>query len=252
MAAARVSDAHSIASSSRLSTSSQRSRLSIALAAQEDNAKALEEVTEVDLFPPTGQRARRMALSRSSRSLAVHDDTLSHAQRRELLKVANDTDADEKPFDDVFERFLDVVGSGEGGLQDEQGSEASNREDDEGGAKAAAPIASIAGGADGAWRRVFLRCVVATPLFGLFLAAFTLAFRNRLRQKLGLGALWVPLLALWDRVSDVTEDAREWLWEGLCEGARSRFFENCFVLLAGWVIARLPSRASQLLEWIVE
>eukprot|EP00282_Hemiselmis_andersenii_P011552 CAMPEP_0114112874 /NCGR_PEP_ID=MMETSP0043_2-20121206/2614_1 /TAXON_ID=464988 /ORGANISM="Hemiselmis andersenii, Strain CCMP644" /LENGTH=189 /DNA_ID=CAMNT_0001204991 /DNA_START=131 /DNA_END=697 /DNA_ORIENTATION=+ len=189
----------------------------MALANQEENARALEEVAEVDLFPPTGQRARRQALSRSSRALAVHDDTLSHAQRRELLKVANDTDASERPFDDVFERFLDVVGGG-GEVEDvDQGSEASTGEVAHGEATKITGTAPNVPHVDGVWRGVLLRCVVVTPLFGILLAAFSFAFRRRLRQKVGLGALWVPLLALWDRLSDLTEEAREWLWEGLCE-----------------------------------
>lgn len=52
--------------------------------------------------------------------------------------------------------------------------------------------------------------------------------------------------------SENAEDFREWLWEGLCEGARSRFFENCFVLVVSSILARLPGRIAGLLEWIIE
>ena len=36
------------------------------------------------------QAARRRAVIRSAKALAVHDDTLSHGQRRELLHLAGD------------------------------------------------------------------------------------------------------------------------------------------------------------------
>eukprot|EP00287_Rhodomonas_sp_CCMP768_P005398 CAMPEP_0196724066 /NCGR_PEP_ID=MMETSP1091-20130531/6083_1 /TAXON_ID=302021 /ORGANISM="Rhodomonas sp., Strain CCMP768" /LENGTH=227 /DNA_ID=CAMNT_0042066157 /DNA_START=48 /DNA_END=731 /DNA_ORIENTATION=- len=47
-------------------------------------------------------------------------------------------------------------------------------------------------------------------------------------------------------------DGFEWFWEGLCEGARSRFFEGLFCLVVAQIACRLPKRGAALLEWMLE
>jgi hypothetical protein len=233
----RVSGVHT---SSRLSTASFKSG-----ATSEDNARFLVDVEGVDVFPPASSASRRKALVRGARALAVHDDTLTHAQRRELLHVAEESDGSKRSFEDVFDHFLDVIGA-----SSEEGSSQGDAEEDEGGEEG-----RVEGEKQGriiAQKRGRFNFWLAGPFAALVTYGVAFLLARRFRSKYGPGGLWVALLGLAKLAAEHSEDAREWLWEGLCEGARSRFFENCFVLVVGRLLSFLPGRLSGLLEWIVE
>lgn len=76
--------------------------------------------------------------------------------------------------------------------------------------------------------------------------------KSGLRQKIDGNNPWLLLLAAFKLAASFGGDAKEYLWEGLCEGARSRIFENLFCILVGHVLARLPGRIAGLLEWTIE
>ena len=235
----RMSGVHT---SSRLSTASFKSG-----ATSEDNARFLVDVEGVDVFPPASSASRRKALVRGARALAVHDDTLTHAQRRELLHVAEESDGSKRSFEDVFDHFLDVIGAGS---EEEECSSKGGAEEDEGEEEG-----MVEGGKQErviVQRRGRFNFLLAGPFAALVAYGVAFLLAKRFRSKFGPGGLWVALLGLGKLAAEHSEDAREWLWEGLCEGARSRFFENCFVLVVGRLLSFIPGRLAGLLEWIIE